>query len=97
MTAVRRIAEANVGLRHRGSAKLSKLRAVVVRKAVHPDPARRFEELSEFVLNLRRPDRSFREPKFTPLIERNPLLFWKATSLALAIVILLLLIGRHLR
>jgi serine/threonine protein kinase len=69
----------------------------VLKKAVHPDPARRFDELSEFVFNLRHPDRSFREPRFTPLIERNPLMFWKATSFLLAVVVLLLLIARQFK
>jgi serine/threonine protein phosphatase PrpC len=67
----------------------------VLRKAVQPDPFKRFEELSEFVFNLRRPGRGFLTPTFTPLMERNPLLFWKASTFALAIAVLLLLIARH--
>ena len=67
----------------------------VLRKAVQPDPYRRFDELSEFVFNLRRPGRVFLTPTFTPLLERNPLLFWKATTFILAIAVVLLLIARH--
>ena len=68
----------------------------VLRKALQPDPRKRFDELSEFVFSLRRPGKDLTSPAFTPLIERNPLLFWKATSFLLALVILLLLIGRRI-
>jgi serine/threonine protein kinase len=68
----------------------------VLKKAVQPSPLNRFDELSEFVFNLRRPGKAFLSPSFTPLMERDPLLFWKATSFCLAIIILLLLIGRHI-
>jgi len=69
----------------------------VLRKAVQPDPYKRFEELSEFIFNLRRPGKSFLGPSFTPLIERNPLLFWKAVSFILALAVLFLLIARHIK
>jgi serine/threonine protein phosphatase PrpC/predicted Ser/Thr protein kinase len=69
----------------------------VLKKALQPDPLKRFEELSEFVHNLRRPAKSFVSPTFTPLIERNPLLFWKAGTFILAIAVVLLLITRHLK
>jgi serine/threonine protein phosphatase PrpC len=63
----------------------------VVGKAVHPDPARRYGELSEFVFDLRHPDKALLEPHAAPLLRRNPLAFWQATSaLLLAIVIALL-------
>ena len=69
----------------------------VLKKALQPDPCRRYDELSEFIHDLRHPAKTFVSPTFTPLIERNPLLFWKATSLVFAIIILLLLISRHLK
>jgi serine/threonine protein phosphatase PrpC len=67
----------------------------VLKKATHPDPYKRYEELSEFVYELRHPNKNHLGMASTPLIERNPLLFWKALSLVLALVILLLLYGKY--
>lgn len=65
-----------------------------IRKAVHPDPYKRYGELSEFVFDLHHPNREFLNRTRPPLLERNPVAFWKAVSLILAIVILILL-GSH--
>ena len=54
-----------------------------LRKAVHPDPARRHGDLSEYLFELRHPNPQYLNLKSTPLIERNPLLFWKILSLVL--------------
>jgi serine/threonine protein kinase len=62
-----------------------------LRKAVHPDPRQRQEELSEFVFELRYPNPSYLTPGRLPLIERDPLLFWKCLSLVLACAVLVLL------
>jgi serine/threonine protein phosphatase PrpC/ribosomal protein L39E len=71
----------------------------VLKKAVHPDPHQRYDELSEFVFDLRHPNKSLLGSASTPLVERNPLLFWKALCLIMMLVILLLLFlqfgGRH--
>jgi serine/threonine protein phosphatase PrpC len=63
----------------------------VLRKAVHPDPAKRTDELSEFVYDLRNPKAEFLDPRPVPLLERNPNMVWKALSLILAIVVVVLL------
>jgi hypothetical protein len=62
-----------------------------LRKAVQPDPDKRYQELSEFTYDLRYPGKELLGTAHTPLIERNPLLFWKALSAILAAIILLLL------
>jgi serine/threonine protein phosphatase PrpC len=62
----------------------------VLRKALHTDPCKRYEELSEFVFELRQPSQAFLARARPPLVERNPVLFWKGVSLALAIIVLLL-------
>lgn len=67
----------------------------VLKKATHPDPYKRHEELSEFVYELRHPNKNYLDASPTPLIERNPLLFWKALSLLLTLVILLLLFSKY--
>jgi serine/threonine protein phosphatase PrpC len=63
----------------------------VLRKAVHPDPYRRYDELSEYVFDLRHPNKNYLKSSPAPLIERNPLLFWKCLALILACIILWLL------
>ncbi|WP_218576498.1 bifunctional protein-serine/threonine kinase/phosphatase [Stutzerimonas degradans] len=64
----------------------------VLGKALHPDPARRYAELSEFVFELRQPNPAFLNRARPPLLERNPLLFWKGLSLLLSITVALLLL-----
>ena len=44
-----------------------------LKKAVHPDPNQRYDELSEFIFDLRHPNRQFIKSSSKPLIERNPL------------------------
>lgn len=62
----------------------------VLRKALHPNPARRYDELSEFLYDLRHPNRAFLDKTRPPLLERNPLLFWKGVSLIMAAIIVVL-------
>jgi len=66
----------------------------VLRKAVHPDPNKRYGELSEYVYDLRHPSGISMTASFTPMIDRNPLLFWKTVSFLLLCVIILLAISR---
>ncbi|MGE3649429.1 MAG: protein kinase, partial [Reyranellaceae bacterium] len=68
----------------------------VLQKAVHPDPRQRYDELSEFVFDLRHPPTGWSLSP-APLIERNPLLLWKGLSAVLAgtvLVLLFILYGR---
>ena len=64
---------------------------MVLKKAVHPDPAKRYEELSEYVYDLRHPNKAFLSKTRAPLIERSPLAFWKGVSLLLAVLVVVLL------
>ncbi|HZD91176.1 MAG TPA: bifunctional protein-serine/threonine kinase/phosphatase [Pseudolabrys sp.] len=67
----------------------------VLKKAVNPDPNRRYGELSEFTYDLRHFNRnSGFQPDRTPLIERNPLLIWQCLTAMLLIIILFLLESR---
>ncbi|MBL4720272.1 MAG: serine/threonine protein kinase, partial [Alphaproteobacteria bacterium] len=59
-----------------------------IKKAVHPDPYKRYEALSELVYDFRHPNQIFLSNAHTPLSERNPLLFWKSLCLILLGVIL---------
>jgi serine/threonine protein phosphatase PrpC len=67
----------------------------VLRKAVHLDPYKRYEELSEFVYNLRNPSKSYLNASSAPLIERNPLLFWKCLTAILGGIVVWLLFSRY--
>ena len=70
-----------------------------LRRAVHPDPYKRYDSFSEFTQDLRHPNPSYLHSSATPLIERNPLLFWKSVTFLLALAVLVLLAmlhsGRH--
>jgi serine/threonine protein kinase len=61
-----------------------------IRKAVHPDPYKRYEELSEFIFDLRQPNQAFLNKTRAPLMERNPVLFWKSISFILLLIIIVL-------
>ena len=63
-----------------------------LRKAVQPDPYRRYEELSEFIHDLRHPNQALLNEESPPLIDRDPLFFWKCVSFILTIIIALLLL-----
>jgi len=61
-----------------------------IRKAVEPDPFERYEELSEFVFDLHHPNNEFLNKTRPPLIERNPVIFWKSVSFVLMLVVIVL-------
>ncbi|MDE1982759.1 MAG: bifunctional protein-serine/threonine kinase/phosphatase [Betaproteobacteria bacterium] len=56
-----------------------------IHKAVHLDPRKRYQEVSEFIYDLRYPNREFISKARPPLMARNPLIFWQILSLILAI------------
>lgn len=62
-----------------------------LKKAVHPNPEKRYRELSEFLHDLRRPNPAYLERTRPPLIERHPVAFWQGVSAILAVLLLLAL------
>ena len=62
-----------------------------IRKAVHVNPYKRYEDLSEFVYDLRHPSKTFLTKTKPPLLERNPVVFWQSVSIILLITIFILL------
>lgn len=52
-----------------------------LRKALHPDPYKRYSEITEFIYELRNPNEEFLHRGKPPLLERNPVLFWKSIAL----------------
>lgn len=62
----------------------------VLHKALHPDPLRRHEAVSEFLHELHSPPLMNRPARAQPLAERNPVVFWQGVALVatLAAVVL---------
>jgi len=63
----------------------------VLQKALHPDPARRQQAVSEFVYDLRTPSHEFLRRRAPPLIERNPVRFWQFTTVLFGAAAVLML------
>ena len=63
----------------------------VLQRALSPQPEKRQEALSEFVHDLRRPGPQYQRHRTLPLMERHPVMFWKAVSLVMGLVVLVLL------
>ena len=66
----------------------------VLERAVHPNPLKRYQTLSEYVHDLRQPNSAFLNKTRSPLVERHPVAFWKGMSAILAIVVVGLLFAR---
>jgi serine/threonine protein phosphatase PrpC len=58
-----------------------------LRKAVHVQPHRRYQEVAEFIYDLNHPNKAFVNKARPPLIERNPVLFWQCISLLLLVAL----------
>jgi serine/threonine protein phosphatase PrpC len=63
-----------------------------LKKALQPDPYKRYEELSEFMFDLHHPNKEFLNKTAPPLMDQNPVLFWKSISFILVIIIVILLV-----
>ncbi|WP_417280593.1 protein kinase domain-containing protein [Celeribacter sp.] len=61
-----------------------------LKRATQPDAARRYDALSEFVAELKRPGQSWDAARHVPLMEKNPVRFWQAVSAGLAGVVIIL-------
>lgn len=58
-----------------------------LQKALHPNPFYRYEELSEFIYDLRHPNQKFLVKSQPPIFERKPVVFWKSVSVILVCII----------
>ncbi len=59
-------------------------------RAVHPDPLRRYDALSEFVADLKRPSAGWTAARQKPLAQRDPVRFWQGVAAVLAVLCLIL-------
>ena len=60
-------------------------------KAVHPSPVARYDALSAFMEDLKRPNQALVPARARPLLERDPAGFWRGAALLLLILNILLL------
>tara|TARA_R110001583_G_scaffold41891_1_gene133112 strand:- start:6511 stop:8235 length:1725 start_codon:yes stop_codon:yes gene_type:complete len=65
-----------------------------LKRALQPNPYKRYEELSEFVFDLSHANKAFLHKTALPLMERNPVLFWKSISFILMCIIVYLVIPK---
>jgi serine/threonine protein kinase len=61
-----------------------------LRKALQPDPYKRYGEVTEFIYELRHPNEEFLRRSKPPLLERDPVLFWKSVALIMTALTFLL-------
>lgn len=59
-----------------------------IQKAVSVNPFKRYVEVSEFIYDLKHPNKLFINRQNQPLIERNPIVFWQSLTVILVLVIL---------
>jgi eukaryotic-like serine/threonine-protein kinase len=59
--------------------------------AVHIDPLKRTEALSAFTTNLRKPNSALIPTRHRPLIERDPVMFWRSLCILMFAISLILL------
>lgn len=63
-----------------------------LKRALQPNPYKRYSELSEFIFDLNQPNKDFLNKAAPPLMDRNPVLFWKSVSLFFLCIIIWLMI-----
>lgn len=64
-----------------------------LKKALAIDPQHRYQELSEFIYDLRHPNTWLTRGHQPPLLQRNPLLVWKGISAVLSIIIVVMVLN----
>lgn len=59
-----------------------------IKKAVNIQAHKRYQEVAEFVYDLKHPNKAFVNKAKPPLMERDPVLFWKSVSVSLLLILL---------
>jgi len=63
----------------------------VLEKAVRQSPIERYDALSAFIEDISRPNPAFEPRQVRPLLERNPVAFWRGLAIVLLLLNLVLL------
>ena len=64
---------------------------LTLKKALQVDPEKRYQNLSEFVQDLRKPNSKFLTQSKAPLLDRDPVRFWQGVSAILLMIVIYLL------
>jgi len=59
-----------------------------LKRALHINPLKRYTELSEFIHDIRHPNKAYLAKTKAPLMERDPIMFWQGISLILFIIVI---------
>lgn len=62
-----------------------------LKKAMMADPDKRYQEISEFLYDLSHPNPAFASTRSRPLIERNPVKFWRTAAIIMLLANFVLL------
>jgi len=65
-----------------------------LRKAVHANPSKRYQEVAEFIVDLQKPNPSLPDVGKKALAERHPVRFWQIISFLLALALMASLVER---
>lgn len=65
-----------------------------LRKALNPNPLKRYGAISEWLHDMRHPNKAFLSETRAPLLERDPVKFWQMVSGILCVCIVVLIIKR---
>ncbi|MGK0474840.1 MAG: serine/threonine protein kinase, partial [Oleispira sp.] len=60
-----------------------------LQKALQINPLKRYSELSEFIYDLRNPNKVFLSRTRPPLMQRDPIMFWQGVSFILFVIIVM--------
>jgi hypothetical protein len=64
-----------------------------LQKALKINPLKRYETLSEFIYDLHHPNKTFLNRTRSPVIQRNPVMFWQGLSFCLALTIVFMILN----
>lgn len=59
-----------------------------LKRALHINPLKRYAELSEFIHDIRHPNKTYLAKTKPPLMERDPVMFWQGISVILFIIVI---------
>lgn len=59
-----------------------------LKRALHINPLKRYTELSEFIHDIRHPNKTYLAKTKPPLMERDPVMFWQGISVILFIIVI---------
>lgn len=62
-----------------------------LQRGLQINPLKRYQELSEFIFDLKQPSKTFLRKVRPPLIERDPIVFWQSVCVILVLIIVSLL------